>query len=68
MTHAERQKLVRSRIEEVEADFYAPLLGLTMLNLFPERFSDDEIVDGVLSAYKQMEIDLSAYEGQEPKE
>ena len=49
-----RQRAVVERIQEVENDFYAPLLGLTMVNLFPEK-TIDEIVDSVLSAYKQLQ-------------
>ena len=49
-----RQQAVQQRIEEVEADFYAPLLGVTLVNLFPEK-TNSEIVDAVLGAYKQIE-------------
>lgn len=54
MNNAERQKYIRAKIDEVQQDFYAPLLGLTILNLFPE-FSNEKIIDAVLSTYKQLE-------------
>lgn len=54
-TQAERQRDVVARIEAGEqADFYAPLLALTLVNLFPDR-STEAIADAVLSAYKQLE-------------
>lgn len=49
-----RADTILTKIEEVEPDFYAGLLGLVVLELAPAK-TDEDIVEAVLGAYRYIQ-------------